>query len=58
MTINKCDLCKKIIDEEKLGISLLGDRFEHFDLCPKCAKPVMKFLKAKKLIKAASKDKK
>lgn len=25
--------------------------FENFDLCPKCAEPVMKFLKTKKLIK-------
>jgi len=54
MTINKCDICKKTIettDENTVGIYLRGDRLQKFELCPKCTEPVMKFLKAKKLIK-------
>lgn len=50
MQINKCDICKKILEEETVGVSVLGKKFQRFDICPKCAEPVMKFLKTKKLI--------
>jgi hypothetical protein len=32
--------------------------FKNFDICPKCAEPVMKFLKTKKLIKELGAGKK
>ncbi|MFA6278913.1 MAG: hypothetical protein WCS97_02475 [Candidatus Paceibacterota bacterium] len=56
MTVNNCDICKKAINDKKIGISMLGFSDEifslkKFDLCSKCAEPVMKFLKTKKLIK-------
>lgn len=54
MRTRSCDICEKTIGEEKLEITMhekgfMG--FKNFDLCQKCAEPVMKFLKAKKLIK-------
>ena len=50
MRISKCDICKKIINREKTEICLSGEGYQKFDFCFTCADPIMKFLKAKKLI--------
>jgi hypothetical protein len=50
MNVTKCDICHKTIKGKTvLRVSL--DFFESFELCPNCAKPVVTFLKAKKLIR-------
>jgi len=52
MNVKKCDICHKIIKDDKgLNISLIETFFKKFELCMNCAKPIMKFLKTKKLIK-------
>lgn len=58
MHITKCDICKKTIDRgkmEKIRVErdYWGDRFiyNRFEFCTNCAKPVLKFLKDKKLLK-------
>lgn len=52
MKITKCDICKKAIkSKDYIGINFHGSRFEFFELCLKCAKPMIKLLKSKKLIK-------
>jgi hypothetical protein len=52
MRTRTCDICKKTIEKEKLEIAVYGKGligYENFDLCPKYAEPVMKFLKKHKL---------
>lgn len=53
MKVKKCDICKKIIKEKDKDISIYhNDRsFTLIELCSKCAQPITKFLKSKKLIK-------
>ncbi|MFA5942166.1 MAG: hypothetical protein WC798_00625 [Candidatus Paceibacterota bacterium] len=55
MKISKCDICKNTLDKQHLSLFLSGGGFQEFDLCSKCAEPVMKFLKTKKLIEPSSK---
>jgi hypothetical protein len=53
MRITKCDICKKPVNkkEGEVNISVGGFLGGYFDICGNCAKPVLKFLKTKKLIK-------
>ena len=58
MKIIKCDICKKTItkDSESLDLSYSGiKKFASFELCSNCSKPVLKFLKNKKLITTENK---
>jgi len=59
MRINKCDICKKSIKkiEDKINITV-GLFSNCFDICRDCAKPVLKFLDNKKLIKKNDRRKK
>jgi len=52
MKVKKCDICKKIIKEKDRDVNIYhSDRnFTLIELCFKCAEPVTKFLKSKKLI--------
>ncbi|MFA5770991.1 MAG: hypothetical protein WC894_05885 [Patescibacteria group bacterium] len=50
MNIQKCDICKKKIEEKypvRAGVGFFSDK----DFCSKCGKPVLDFLKKHKLIK-------
>lgn len=60
MNIRKCDICKKTIKEKKyLRIDQAGNYyFDLIELCLNCAKPVIKFLKSKNLIKDEKENKK
>lgn len=56
MRIIKCDSCRKMITSdsksELLQLAYNGVKsFESFELCPDCAKPIIKILRDKKLIK-------
>ena len=55
MRILKCDLCKKKIKREPVtaGVGFLS----RVELCEKCGKPIINFLKKNKVIKI-DKDKK
>lgn len=60
MRIIKCDICKKTLpsDSDKLQLAYSSKDilyFESFELCGICSKPIIKILKAKKLIKLESK---
>ena len=59
MRITKCDICKKTIkrkgDEANVSVGVF---FSSFDICGNCAKPVLKFLSNKKLIKKNEKRRK
>ena len=52
MRITKCDICKKAIkrngDEANVSVGVF---FSNFDICHNCAKPILKFIESKKLIK-------
>jgi hypothetical protein len=53
MQITKCDICKKQViphEDVLLRISILGERFNSFEICSECGKSITKFLKSKKLI--------
>lgn len=54
MLVSKCDICRRTIIEGK-GIKVSFNYFNGFEFCSDCAKPVMKFLKAKKLVKKETK---
>ena len=55
MNIVKCDICKKTISSGTRSVRISGLAiFQVFELCPNCAKPVIKFLRNKKLIKKES----
>lgn len=59
MYIRKCDICKNIIKDKKfLGVNPEGGSFNIFEICLKCAQPVMEFLKSKKLIENEKENKK
>ncbi len=53
MHITKCDICNKTIKDNSnnihvaIGASML---FNHNEICASCGKPVLKFLKSKKLV--------
>ena len=53
MNIKKCDGCEQTIEDRKnyLRIEVNAGSFDFFELCPKCAQPIMKILKNKKIIK-------
>ncbi len=60
MRITKCDICKKTLtsDSEKLHLAHTGDNtipFASFEFCGACGKPIIKMLKAKKLIEVENK---
>lgn len=57
MRITKCDICKKTIERDSKSIYIgLGGVFSNsFEICENCDKPVLKFLKDKKLIKIENK---
>lgn len=46
----KCDLCRKEIKDLVVTVGY-GHSFGGYNLCGKCGKPVINFLKKKKLIK-------
>ena len=52
MNITKCDICEKTIDSRKKSarVSFGDSLFKFFEFCPDCGKPVVEFLKSKKLI--------
>jgi len=52
MRITKCDLCKNVLKSDKDSISAGRGWFPKFEFCGKCGKPVLDFLKKKKLIDA------
>lgn len=54
MKVTKCDLCKKKIKDRPIIAG--ADYYPHVELCDKCGKPILAFLKRNKLI--ATKDKK
>lgn len=61
MRITKCDICKKTIEKDSGAFSLACDRkkaFDSFEICSACGKPLMKFIKDKKLIRAEKLEKK
>jgi hypothetical protein len=52
MLIYKCDLCSKAIEDEHI---IVGFGYERKQLCSKCGKDILKFLKNNKLIKEKNK---
>jgi len=64
MQITKCDICKKTINREKsakIRIVYEGANlsvFNCYEICENCSKPIVKFLKDKKLIKDDNKKEK
>lgn len=48
MRINKCDVCKKHIKDKQITLSY--DR-EILDICEKCGKPIIDYLKKEKLVR-------
>jgi len=52
MLVSKCDICKRTIKGEPItaGFGYLRKT----ELCQKCGQPIIRFLKNKKLIKAAN----
>jgi hypothetical protein len=52
MHITKCDICKKTIKRGDRTVRVMTEGlYCSFEFCHNCAKPVVKFLKSKKLIK-------
>ncbi len=49
MRILKCDFCKKVIKDKPItaGLGFLNN----VELCEKCGKPVLNFLKKNKVVK-------
>ena len=51
----KCDICKKLIKGEYLGIEhshAAAFVYHNLDICKSCGAPVIRFLKQKRLLKA------
>ncbi|MEK7128144.1 MAG: hypothetical protein AAB933_01095 [Patescibacteria group bacterium] len=49
MNVRKCDICKKEIkmeDSVKAGVGYFADK----EFCSKCGKPILDFLKKRKLL--------
>lgn len=59
MRIIKCDICKKTIARGSESLQLMGSggemAYASFEICSSCSKPIVKFLKDKKLIKSENK---
>ncbi len=51
MVIRKCDLCNKVIKNDTMVSAGMGLNLWAKTLCYKCGKPVVNFLKKKKLYK-------
>lgn len=51
MKVTKCDLCKKQVKEGDKAVSVYYGFYNHREFCKKCAEPILKFLKNKKLLK-------
>ena len=50
--IRKCDACKRVIrGTERTSVDTFGD-YKHFELCNKCAIPILALLKRYKLVTA------
>jgi hypothetical protein len=49
MRVNKCDFCKKIIQYDNMVSAGVGYS-KSVELCEKCGKPVLDFLKKNKVI--------
>lgn len=47
MLVTKCDFCKKIVKDNAM---IAGVGFHRVELCEKCGKPVLNFLKKNKII--------
>ena len=50
MLVLKCDACKAIFDEQEIDSSVLhfqkgNDYVDHMDLCPRCTKKMLHYLK-------------
>lgn len=60
MYVTKCDFCKKVIKGEPVTAGL--GRWNGLDLCEKCGKPILDFLKENEVLdeenKRVIKDKK
>jgi len=50
MRVLKCDFCKKVIKNNRSVVAGFGYLYT-VDLCEKCGKPIINFLKKKKVIK-------
>lgn len=53
MLITKCDICKKRIKKDSMGVHIgVGSSIfsNHVEICLDCGKPIVKILKDKKLI--------
>lgn len=52
MQVNKCDICGKIIKDNKMSVGIKTPKvfYISFDLCGKCGDPITEFLKKKKLL--------
>ena len=50
MNIKKCDLCHKIIKKDDKTVIAGFGWIQGSELCEKCGKPVLDFLRKKKLI--------
>ena len=56
MLIYKCNICKKEIKEREDEV-VAGQGWHHHSLCSRCGKPIIAFLKKRKLLPASTKDK-
>ena len=52
MIIRKCDVCAKLIKDEKLHVSAMSPKFlyKSFDFCKDCARKLVESLADRKLI--------
>jgi hypothetical protein len=55
MLIRKCDICKKEIKGRHEEI-VAGIEWPTYSFCSGCGKPIVAFLKKRKLLPAAAKD--
>ncbi|MDR3583541.1 MAG: hypothetical protein P4L62_04245 [Candidatus Pacebacteria bacterium] len=56
MRITKCDICKKVLGKTEDKVNVSVGFYSSFDICHNCAKPILKFLKDKKLIEENKKE--
>ena len=50
--IHKCDACKKSIAGDRTIVDRANYQFDRFELCQKCAAPILAVLKKYKLVPA------
>ncbi len=51
--IRKCDACRRVIrGTERTSVDTFGD-YKHFELCTKCAAPILAVLKRYRLVTSA-----